>query len=92
MDNDQTTKTYTDGYAIKISPDSRRCFICFEEPQPELCKSLEKLNLLCNLIISTSYDKISFLINSIKSLQHVTDPKHDNYQKFTYKATSCRQP
>ena len=85
MDNDKITKSYTDGYAIKISPDSSsRCSICFDAPQPELCKSLEKLNVLCNLIISPSYDKISFLINSIKSLQHVTDPKHDNYQKFTY--------
>lgn len=84
MDNDKTTKSYTDGYAIKISSDSRRCFICFDEPQPELCKSLEKLNVLCNLIISPSYEKLSFLMNSIKSLQHVTDPKHNNYQKFTY--------
>lgn len=84
MDNDKTTKSYTDGYAIKISSDRRRCSICFDEPQPELCKSLEKLNVLCNLIISPSYEKLSFLMNSIKSLQHVTDPKHNNYQKFTY--------
>ena len=55
MDNDKTTKSYTDGYAIKISPDKRRCSIYFDEPQPELCKSLEKLNLLCNLIISYIY-------------------------------------
>ena len=65
MDNEQTKKSYVNGYFVEISSDEIRCTIFFEESQQILCNSLDKLNVLCNLIISPSYDKLSFLFNSI---------------------------
>lgn len=84
MDNNKISKSKKDGYEIKLTSGGRRCSICFEEPQPQLCKSLENLNVLCNLIISPSFDKLSFFINSINTLNEVTDSKHSKNQNFSY--------
>lgn len=84
MDNEQTKKSYVNGYFVEISSDERRCTIFLEESQQILCNSLDKLNVLCNLIISPSYDKLSFLINSIKPLSQVMNKKHKDYRRFCY--------
>ena len=72
------------GVSVMFAKKGRRCTIQFDTPRPEVCLCLSKLDFLVNLVVSRSFQKVSFLAHSVASLKEFVSKTSKHYSGFTY--------
>ena len=72
------------GVSIIFPKKERRCTIQFEEPCPAMCFCFSKMSGLVNLVISKSFDRVSFLAHTIEPLEEFVRGSSKHSTDFTY--------